>query len=144
MTSHSLSLLYNIQNISAFWLWYWCSFIEFWTSHFQRWNLHSIIGCVCVDVWVCARFKGRASVGVCVCLNLSGRFACTVDYMSVHISSTPKCMTCFHPSVWLFPLLSVVCDTFTLNVSSLVGIYLCTRRRTHILLSPDLPQPIRS
>ena len=75
--------------------------------------------CVCVCVWVCARFKERASVGVCVCLNLSGRFACSVDYMSVHTSSTPKCMTCFHPSVRLFPLLSAMYVIFALNVSSL-------------------------
>lgn len=123
-------------------MWYWCSFIEFWTSHVQRWNLHSIIGSVCVCVWVCARFKERTSVGVCVCLNLSGRFACSVDYMSVHISSsTPKCMTRFHPSVRLFPLLSFAyVDSHWMWAH--FGIYLCTCRRKHIRLSPDLPQPI--
>jgi len=98
MTSHSISLLYNIQNISAFWLWYWRSFIEFCTSHFQRWNLHSIIE----FVRGCAHALKSERMWVCVYLNLSGRFACSVDYMSVHISSTPKCMMCFHPSVRLF------------------------------------------
>ena len=111
----------------------------------------SVCMCLCVCVYVsvsvcvcvCARFKERTSVGVCVCLNLSGRFACSVDYMSLHISRTRKCMTCFHPSVRLFPLLSFAYVNSHWMWAHF-GIYLCTCRRTHIRLSPDLSQPIRS